>query len=118
MRTLFGACILLGVGTALCQDELASRIDNTLWASSIVNTIFGTSSRFGCMVVASFFFSLLAHSVEACYTAYLCKTVLNMKHLTICKWFVLNTCTGFSIMKKVTELVDIDKAASAAEKSS
>lgn len=116
MRTLFGACLLLGAGTAMGQEELAKKIDDTPWASSIVTSIFGASSRFAYMVVASFYFSLVAHSAEAFYTAYLCKTVLKMKPLTICKWFVLNTCTGFPIMKKVTEMVEVDKAARASKK--
>lgn len=118
MRALFGACILLGVGTTLGQEELGSRIDDTPWASAIVNTIFGTSARFARLVVASFYFSLFAHTMEGFYTAFLCKTVLKIKTETTFKWFVLNVCTGFPIMKKVQELVAVDTAARSRKKSS
>mmetsp|Transcript_14676 Transcript_14676/g.31899 ORF Transcript_14676/g.31899 Transcript_14676/m.31899 type:complete len:233 (+) Transcript_14676:125-823(+) len=118
MRILFGACILLGVGTALGQEELGSRIDDTPWASAIVTAVFGTSARFAKLVVGAWYFSLVAHTMEAFYTAYLCKTMLKMKTGTTFKWFVLNVCTGFPIMNKVQELVTVDSAARSKKKSS
>lgn len=117
MRTLIGACILLGVGTALGQEELAKMIDDTPWATTIVTAIFGTSARFSWLVVASWYFSLAAHTAEAYYTAYLCKTKLKMKTGTILKWFTLNVCVGFPIMSKVLELVAVDTAARTKKKS-
>ena len=115
-RMLFGACILLGVGTALGQAELASRIDNTPWASSIVTTVFGSSEVFAKVVIGSWYFSLVAHGLEAVYTAKLCKTKLKMDAMTTFKWFSLNVCTGFPIMNKVKELVAVDTAARANKK--
>lgn len=116
MRTLFGACILLGVGTVLGQEELAKRVDGTPWATAVVTAVFGTSARFAHLVVGSWYFSLVAHTMEACYTAYLCKRVLKMKTGTIVKWFVLNVCVGFPIMNKVRELVAVDGAARSKKK--
>jgi len=110
MRMLFGACILLGVGTLMGQDELVNKIDQS-WASSIVTTIFGTSTLFARLVIGSFYFSLFAHTMEACYTSYLCKTVLKMKHWTTFKWFTLNVCVGFPIMNKIKEYVEVDNSA-------
>lgn len=118
MRMLFGACILLGVGTALGQEELGRRVDDTPWASSIVNAVFGTSASFANFVVGAWYFSLVAHTMEAFYTSYLCKSTLKMKTGTTFKWFLLNVCTGFPIMKKVQELVAVDSAARSKKKSS
>lgn len=117
IRMLFGACILLGVGTALGHDELAKRVDDAPWAAAIANAVFGTSARFANLVVGAWYFSLVAHTMEACYTAYLCKTMLKMKTGTTFKWFVLNVCTGFPIMNKVKELVAVDSAARSKKKS-
>ena len=111
MRTLLGVCLLLGAGTALGEEELVTRINNTPWAISIVRYLFGTSTRFVKLVIGAWYFSLIAHTLEAIYTAYLCKTILKMKTGTITKWFVLNVCTGFPIMNKVQELVVVDRAA-------
>ena len=116
MRTLFGTCILLGVGTLMGQEELVNKIDSTSWANSIVTTIFGTSTLFAKLVIGSFYFSLLAHTMEACYTSYLCKTVLKMKSWTICKWFMLNVCCGFPIMNKIKGYVEVDNEARSKKK--
>eukprot|EP00580_Thalassiosira_gravida_P003031 CAMPEP_0201603134 /NCGR_PEP_ID=MMETSP0492-20130828/3669_1 /ASSEMBLY_ACC=CAM_ASM_000837 /TAXON_ID=420259 /ORGANISM="Thalassiosira gravida, Strain GMp14c1" /LENGTH=174 /DNA_ID=CAMNT_0048066845 /DNA_START=92 /DNA_END=616 /DNA_ORIENTATION=+ len=110
MRMLFGACILLGVGTVLGREELSKRVDDVPWADAIVTAVFGTSARFSNVVVGAWYFSLFAHTAEACYTAYFCKVSLKMKTGTIIKWALLNVCTGFPIMNKVTELVAIDRA--------
>jgi len=115
MRMLFGACILLGVGTLMGQDELVNKIDSTSWASSVVTT-FGTSTFFAKLVTVSFYFSLFAHTMEACYTSYLCKTVLKMKSWTIFKWFTLNVCVGFPIMNKIKEYVEVDNSARSKKK--
>ena len=117
MRTLFGACMLLGVGTALGPEELSQRIDGAPWATAIVTRIFGSSAWFARLVVGSWYFSLAAHTLEACYTAYLCKTVLKMKMGTTFQWFVLNVAAGFPIMNKIRELVAIDSAARSNDKS-
>lgn len=117
MRMLFGACILLGVGTSLGREELAARVDGTAWATSVVTAVFGTSARFAKLVVGSWYFSLVAHTTEAFYTAYLCKRILKLKTWTTFQWFVLNVCTGFPIMNKIRELVDVDKAARSQRKS-
>lgn len=116
MRMLFGACILLGVGNALGKEELALRIDDTPWASSIVTAVFGSSELFAKAVIGAWWFSLAAHGLEAVYTAFLCKTTLKMDAVTTFKWFLMNVCTGFPIMNKVTELVAVDKAARADKK--
>ena len=116
MRMLFGACILLGVGTALGQAELASRINDTPWASSIVTTAFGSAEFFAKVVIGSWYVSLVAHGLEAVYTAYLCKRTLKMDVMTTLKWFLLNVCTGFPIINKVKELVAVDTAARANKK--
>ena len=117
MRLLFGVCMLLGVGTALGQDELSTKIDNTPWANAIITSIFGTSTLFAKLVVGSWYFSLIAHTMEACYTAYLCKTVLKTKMGTTIKWFLLNVAVGYPIMNKVRELVNVDNAARTKKKS-
>ena len=111
MRMLFGACILLCVGTLMGQDELVNKIDSTSWANSMVTTTFSTSTLFAKIVIASFYFSLLAHTMEACYTSYLCKTVLKMESWTIFKWFILNVCCGFPIMNKIQAYVEVDNSA-------
>jgi hypothetical protein len=111
MRMLFGACILLGIGTILGQQELVSRVNETPWARSIVNFVFGTPTLFAKLVTRAWYFALIAHTMEASYTAYLCKTFLEMNAVTTMKWFVLNVCTGFPIMNKVKELHAIDCAA-------
>jgi len=116
MRVLFGSTILLGIGTWLGQEELARRVDGIPWANAIVSAGFVTSDRFARVVIGCWYFSLFAHTAEAIYTAFLCKS-LKMKPLTILKWFILNVCTGFPIMKKVQELVDVDKAARSKGKS-
>ena len=118
MRMLFGACLLLGAGTALGQSELAARVDERApsWASSAVAAAFGSSERFAAVVVGAFWFSVAAHGIEALYTAYLCRTILKMDAGTTAKWFVLNVCTGFPIMNKITELVAVDRAAREAKK--
>ena len=117
MRLLFGACLLLGVGTALGQDEVSTKIDNTPWANTIVTSIFGSSTLFAKLVVISWYFSLIAHTMEAFYTAYLCKTVLKTKMGTTIKWFLLNVAVGYPIMNKVRELVNVDNAARTKKKS-
>lgn len=117
MRMLFGACLLLGIGTLLGQEELAKRVDDTPWANFIVRIIFGNSTNFAKLVIGVFYFSLAAHTVEAYYTAYLCKSVLKMKKGTILKWFMLNVCVGFPVMNTVQELVAVDKAARDKKKS-
>lgn len=111
MRMLFGACMLLGVGTSLGQEELASRVDGTPWANAIVASVFGTTARFAKLVIGAWYFTLVAHTMEAFYTAYMCKMVLKMKAGTIFKWFTLNVCIGFPIMSKIQELVAVDSAA-------
>lgn len=116
MRMLFGACMMLGAGTALGQEDLAKRIDDTPWAAPIVAAIFGTSALFAKLVVGSWYFSLAAHTGEAFYTAYLCKSKLKMKAGNVIRWFVLNVCTGFPIMNKVRDLVAVDSAARSRKK--
>mmetsp|Transcript_40644 Transcript_40644/g.85375 ORF Transcript_40644/g.85375 Transcript_40644/m.85375 type:complete len:231 (+) Transcript_40644:133-825(+) len=116
MRTLFGACLLLGAGTAIGHDELVQRINGNHYASSIVTTIYGTSDSFASLVIFFFYFSLVAHSMEAVYTAYLCKQKLKMKNGTTLRWIALNVCTGFPIMNKVKELVKVDAAARSEKK--
>mmetsp|Transcript_53833 Transcript_53833/g.114367 ORF Transcript_53833/g.114367 Transcript_53833/m.114367 type:complete len:233 (+) Transcript_53833:110-808(+) len=108
IRILFGACILLGMGTAVGQEELAKRVDDIPLANAIVAATFGTSARFAAIVVGSWYFSLAAHTLEACYTAYLCKMTLKMKTGSTLAWFVLNVCTGFPIMNKIKDFVDVD----------
>lgn len=110
MRMLFGACLLLGIGTALGEEELVTTIDETPWARSIVHFIFGSSTRFAKIVIGAWYFSLLVHMLEAVYSSYLCKTVLKMEPVIVMKWFVLNLCTGFPIMNRVRELVAVDLA--------
>ena len=118
-RMLFGACILLGVGTALGQEELANRIDDTPWATAIVTAVFGTSTLFAQLVVGAWYFSIVAHTMEGFYVAYLCKTTtLKMKTWPTIKWFALCVCTGFPIMNRVRELVAVDNAARSKKKSS
>ena len=116
MRVLFGGCLLLGVGTVLGKDELASRIDDAPWVAGIVGSIFGSSALFAKLVVGSFYFSLAAHGLEAVYVAYLCKTTLKVKVGTTLQWFLLNLCTGFPVMNKIRELVGVDRAARSSKK--
>jgi len=111
LRTIFGICVLLGVGTLLGQEELSKIIDGSPFATSIITNVFGTSARFARIVVVSWYFSLVAHTMEACYTAYLCKMVLKMNTTTSAIWFALNVSTGFPIMNKIREFVAIDNAA-------
>jgi len=111
MRTIFGVCILLGTGTFIGREGLTALIDDTPWALSIAQAVFGSSSFFAKMVIWSWYFSLTAHTAEAVYTAYLCRTKLKLGTLTTTKWFLLNVVTGFPIMRKVTEFVSVDRDA-------
>lgn len=120
IRTLFGVCVLLGVGTALGREELSRRVDGAPWATAVIAAVFGRergSARFARLVVGSWYVTLLSHTLEACYTAYLCKTVLKMKTGTACQWFVLTVSSGVPIMNKIRELVAIDRAARSNDKS-
>lgn len=54
MHMLFGACLFLGIGTALGQEELVTTIDENQWARSIVYLI-------------SLYFSLSVHMLDAVY---------------------------------------------------
>ena len=111
MRTIFGVCILLGTGTFIGREDLTALVDVTPWAHSLVQTFFGSSSFFARCVIWSWYFSLAAHTIEAVYTAYLCKTKLKLGTLTTMKWFLLNVVVGFPIMRKVTEFVSVDRDA-------
>ena len=104
---LFTVSILLGVAMALGREEFTIIVDRT----SFIKHIFGSSSRFVGAVINIWYISSVAHTLEAMYTAYLCKTVLKLKTGAIMKWFVLNAMVGFPIMSKVQELAAIDKAA-------
>ena len=110
-RTIAVACILLGVGAYKGRDGLASVIDSTPWVKSIIDATFGSSARFAGAVVGAWRFAFVAHLFEAIYTAYVCATILKLKTGSTMKWFVLNACVGYPIMKKVLELVAIEGAA-------
>ena len=111
MRTIFGVCILLGLGTFIGREALTALIDDTPWALSLTQAVFGSSSFFARCVIWSWYFSLAAHTIEAIYTAYQCRTKLKLGTLTTMKWFLLNVVTGFPIMRKVTEFVSVDRDA-------
>ena len=111
IRLIFGACMLLGVGTALGRERLGSAVDGTPWTKSMVDSTFGSSARFAEAVIGAWYLSLAAHLMEAFYTAYMCKVILKLKTGATMKWFVLNASVGYPIMKKVQELVAVDSAA-------
>lgn len=112
MRTVFGVCLLLGLGAAMGREGLSQLVDASSWATAIVTRVFGSedgSARFAGFVVASWHFCLVVHILEACYTAYLCKTVLKIKTGPTLQWFVLNVATGLLAVNKVRELVAVDR---------
>ena len=106
IRMIFGACMLLGLGTALGRERLGSTVDGTPWAKSMVDSTFGSSVRFAEAVIGAWYFSLAAF-----YTAYMCKVILKLKTGATMKWFVLTASVGYPIMKKVQELVAVDSTA-------
>ncbi|KAL3815489.1 hypothetical protein ACHAXA_000726 [Cyclostephanos tholiformis] len=111
IRTIAAACILLGAGTSMGRDGLGSTVDGIPWVKSMIDATFGSSSRFADAVAGAWYFALVAHSMEAIYTAYVCRVILKLKMGATMKWFVLNSCVGYPVMKKVLELVAIDSAA-------
>ena len=110
MRMIFGVCILLGMGTALGREEVASIVDRTTFVKSMVAYTFGSSSLFAGTVIGAGYLFFIAHLLEAIYTAYLCNTLLQLKHGATIKWFMMSTCVGFPIMNMVRYLAAVDSA--------
>ena len=86
---------------------LQSAIDNIPVMSKLIISIFGSVETLYSAVVASFYFSVVAHGLEAGYASYKLKTYFNLPGETVANWFILVSCVGYPIFSKALEFIRI-----------
>uniref|UniRef100_A0A7S4HQP9 Uncharacterized protein n=1 Tax=Odontella aurita TaxID=265563 RepID=A0A7S4HQP9_9STRA len=89
------------------SEELTNVIESSPKVERIISGLFWSPSAFSTLVAAAWYFTVVAHTAEAAYVAYHCRTTLKTTHATALKWFFLTCCTGFPVTMKATELFGV-----------
>mmetsp|Transcript_6046 Transcript_6046/g.9181 ORF Transcript_6046/g.9181 Transcript_6046/m.9181 type:complete len:246 (+) Transcript_6046:526-1263(+) len=108
-------CALLGYAVEiLTLETLALHLSNppsfiyVLLNTYLVNPFFYASiSNFCKMVYISWYFSTVAHALEAFYFAYLCRTKLKLGWMSTLKWFSMVLMVGYFVGWRIKEMVDV-----------
>ncbi len=106
---ILAVCSLLAFGTYTGIDGIT---DALLKAPKLENTIgsfFGSSQNFAYAVVIAFWFSIVAHGIEASLVVYYAMTVLNMGIVSTSIWAILVFSVGYPIFNRFQTLVAIER---------
>ena len=95
------------ISFTLQRDGLQSAIDNIPLMPKLVTSIFGSVGALYSAVLASFYFAVVVHVLEAGYASYKLKTHFNLPDETVANWFVLISCVGYPITSKALEFIRI-----------
>ncbi|KAL3921217.1 MAG: hypothetical protein SGARI_006735 [Bacillariaceae sp.] len=98
------AYVTLFLGTDAMEDLLAHqapRLDQG------ISSIFGSTKIFGYFVVGSFWFSVVAHGIEACMGVYYSQKTLQLDTTASLSWGVLIFLVGYPVFNELQELLAV-----------
>mmetsp|Transcript_10402 Transcript_10402/g.15420 ORF Transcript_10402/g.15420 Transcript_10402/m.15420 type:complete len:242 (-) Transcript_10402:238-963(-) len=114
LTTLLTCALLRYAVEILTLETLALHLSNppsfiyVLLNTYLVNPFFYASvSNFCKMVYISWYFSTVAHALEAFYFAYLCRTKLKLGWMSTLKWFSMVLMVGYFVGWRIKEMVDV-----------
>lgn len=79
------------------------------WVHWVLQKTFGSASNFTTAIRISWYFSIIAHTLEGIYVAYLCLSVLKLKLSPTLGWFYLTCLVGFPSTVRVLKLAQFQK---------
>lgn len=104
-------CSGLGYGTLVLgidgMVEALARAPTNLEEG--VATIFGSTRIFAQLVFASWYFSVLAHGIEAALAVRHCHNILQLEAGPTSAWAILIFCVGYPIFSQLQELVRVQQ---------
>jgi len=100
-------CGLLGYGTlVLGRDGMVESISHAPRLEAGIETVFLHTSYFAVAVTVAFWFSVVAHGIEAFLAIHQCRTSLGLHWRATISWAILISSVGYPIFSRLTELVD------------
>jgi hypothetical protein len=99
-------CFLLTYGTFVMGEEELTKIVEGSPVHEMVSLVFGSASYFSKVVKWSCWFAWTLHFAEAVYVAREARK-LKLKFLSVLKWMVLCTLTGYPITKEFFDLLRV-----------
>jgi len=108
-RTIILSVLALGYFDFMGLDAFSSDIENRApeFFKDMIHFLFGSVESLFRGVQVSFKFAVLAHFLEACYAAYLCKNSLKMNLKGVLSWFCVVTMVGYPMTSKVLNFVKV-----------
>mmetsp|Transcript_21095 Transcript_21095/g.33953 ORF Transcript_21095/g.33953 Transcript_21095/m.33953 type:complete len:228 (-) Transcript_21095:154-837(-) len=100
------ACSALAYGVYIGNDGMADAL--SLYAPRLeggISHVFGSTQVFGYFVFAAFWFSVIAHGIEASISVYYCRTALKLAFGPTCLWGILIFIVGYPIFSELQELL-------------
>ncbi len=88
--------------------QIVEKIQNE-WVQWMLQKTFGTAYILAHAIQISWYFSIIAHTLEGIYVAYLCLSVLKLKLTSTLAWFYLTCLVGFPSTVRVLRLVKFQR---------
>lgn len=102
-------CSLLAYGTYTGIDGITDALLKAPKLEKTIGLVFGTSRNFAYAVCGAFWFSIVAHAIEACLVVYYATTVLKMGVVSTSIWAMLVFSVGYPIFNRFQTLVSIER---------
>ena len=102
-------CSLLAYGTYIGIDGITDALLKAPKLEKTIGLVFGTSRNFAYAVCGAFWFSIVAHGIEASLVVYYATTVLKMGVVSTSIWAILVFSVGYPIFNRFQTLVAIER---------
>ena len=110
-------CSSLAYGSLVMGiDGMVDSISKAERLESGIASIFGSTRNFSLAVMGSFWFSVIAHGIEACMAIRYCVLSLKLGMVPTIKWAFLVFCVGYPIFSKIQALIAVQEAYSSKSK--
>ena len=102
-------CGLLAYGTYVGVDGMTDALLKAPKLETTIGMVFGSSRNFSYAVCAAFWFSIVAHGIEACVAAYYAMSVLKIGLGPTSRWAFLVSLVGYPVLGRLQKLVAIER---------
>ena len=107
------SCIMLGYGSWVLEvDGMVDLFAQAPRLEAGIGTIFGSTTIFAYIVLASWYFAIFAHSAEAFWTLYHSNYILKLGDLASYQWFFMVLLVGFPVTSEFILMLRVAQASS------
>jgi hypothetical protein len=114
------AILCMTYGTWLGVPQMTDMIESAKEINVYVSKVFGSANMLALLIRFFFYFIVVAHTAEATWAAYKCRTVLKLQAKPTLMWFGMVLLLGYTVLPELLTLLTVNrvsKEAAAAKKS-